>query len=56
MYYEFFLNFFLHFKLFLLDEAGLESFEHKINELHTEKIMMGGEYCGTTVCLGYFVE
>lgn len=29
--------FFLHFRLFLLDEAGSESFEQKINELHSGK-------------------
>lgn len=29
--------FFLHFKLFLLNEAGSESVEQKINELHTGK-------------------
>jgi len=42
--------------LILLDEAGSESFEHKINELHSEKILMGGEYCDITVYLGYFVN
>lgn len=29
--------FFLHFRLFLLDESDSESFEQKINELHTGK-------------------
>lgn len=59
MYYRFFFFFrtSLHFKLFLLDEAGsFESFKRKISELHTEKIPMGGEYCGITIFLRYLVN
>lgn len=37
--------------MFLLDEAGSESFEHKINELHAEKIVMsGGILCYHSMC------
>ncbi|RMC18680.1 hypothetical protein DUI87_04576 [Hirundo rustica rustica] len=43
-------------KLFLLDEAGSESFEQKINELHSGKNTDGLRIFGATECLEYLVN